>query len=194
MNEQSPNARYRSEGSLDEERRRRRRRLIDEALDDIVRQVEESDELRHLYGKPLDLGDDNEEWMANHILKNAGYTHPILQRRHDLQTARQTVERIVDRLQERHDWLTRPDATITPEAADAFNTARRQILEEYRDGLAQLNKKIRDYNLIAPDVMHELPLRPDQLVALAAERVPAGEPTPPPPRPRSWFSRLFRRP
>lgn len=194
MNEQSPNARYRSEGSLDEERRRTRRRLIDEALDDIVRQVEENDELRHLYGKPLDLGDDNEDWMANHILKNAGYTHPVLQRRQDLQTARQTAERIVDRLQERRDWATRPNVTISPEAANAYNTVRRQMLDEYRDELVALNKKIRNYNLISPDVMHERPLQIDLLLEVAGRRVPAVEPTPPAPRPRSWLSRLFRRP
>lgn len=167
---------------------------LDEVLGEMVQAAHESGELRHLYGRPLDLSDDP-EWLVGHFVKQAGFTHPLLERRSELDRARQRVEEIVRRLEQRRQWLTGPEARPAPVEVSDFNEWRAQQLESYREALTRLNRRIRDYNLTAPMELHGRHLRVDNLVLAVAQRIPpieAPEPAPPTVR-RSRLSRWRKR-
>src|SRR5438309_10827352 len=91
------------------ERVRRMRRRAEEETSDAIRRMEESGEIRHLHGRPLQLNDDP-EWLAARVLKQAGFTHPVLERARDLDEPTQAAEDVLDRLRRRRAALTQEDA------------------------------------------------------------------------------------
>jgi Domain of unknown function (DUF1992) len=64
------------------------RRAYSEAEDrmaSVMREMHERGELRHLHGKPLALEEDDPAWLAARMLKQEGFSHPLLERRNDVQ-------------------------------------------------------------------------------------------------------------
>ena len=153
-------------------RMRRRAAKVEEATSEHMSWLEESGELRHLHGKPLDLNDDP-NWLVTKVLKQAGFSHPLLEQRKELYAPLAPSEGRLDTLVRRREWLLRPESRSRPEDYRRFNADRARVLEEYRERLAEVNRGIRDYNLTAPDALHERPVRTSVAMQQIEERIPA---------------------
>jgi hypothetical protein len=179
------------------ERMRRRAARVEKATSEHVKQLEESGELRHMHGKPLNL-DDDPDWLVTKVLKQAGISHPLIEQRKDLYRPLEQLESRIERLERQRAWLLRPESKATPDDVRLFNSDRQRFLDDYRSRLHEVNRGIRDFNLTAPDALQERPLRVDATVASAEERVPALHPSnvPQPPHAISeqrWWHILRRR-
>jgi len=165
----------------------------DEAEGEVIRALEERGDLRHLYGRPLDLQGDV-EYLANKTLKAQGFSHPLLERAKELDGPRREAEMVLERLSRRRSWLADARSRTTAQQVFAFNEQRRDVLDRYRQKLEALNRAIRDYNLGAPDALQQRPVALDRAVNEAAAQVlPLDVPEPPTPS-SPWFrKRLFNR-
>lgn len=177
---------------------RKRVQSADAELGRLVEEAHRSGELEHLYGKPLDLEDDSPEWFARKMLKDAGFTHPLVDRAREIDAARQEAEEPVLRLRERYARLAGSSARPNADVARRFNERRQEGLDEYRRRLVDLNRAIRDYNLSAPSSMHRRAIEVEGVVRAAADEVPpltvAGpQMEPPKEKPPTRFRRLLRR-
>jgi len=101
----------------------------------------------------------------------------------------------LERLRRRREWLSGPQARLTPAESSRFNEYRERGLEEYRERLVALNKAILDYNLTAPTPLHRRGVIIDQAVAQAAADILPLEATvaADPPSTVSWRDRLRKR-
>lgn len=156
-----------------EKRLEAKRRQIERDLGEQARQAQESGELRHLYGKPLDLSQDTSEWLVHRFIKQAGFSHPLLEHGKELEEPAREADKVMERLGRRRQWLLRPEARCTPRDVHAFNEMRRAALDEYREKLVKLNRAIRDFNLRAPTALHRRAYDVDGAVAAAADDIPA---------------------
>ncbi len=145
------------------ERLRNLYRRADEASDRVMREIEESGELNHLHGKPLDL-DDDPDWLVTRVLKQQGFSHPMIEMGKDLEELREKAVVIVERLHRRRRVLASKHRLET-EAAERFNQDRETELEKYREALVALNRAVRDHNLQVPEALHH---RPPQIEAEVA--------------------------
>src|SRR5919202_2674841 len=136
------------------ERAQQIRQAAEEATTAAVNEWQDSGALQHLHGRPLDLSDESPDWLLHRMLKQQGFSLPIIERGKDLDEAQSRAAAIVERLRRRRAWLVRPEARCTSEQVHAFNAARLRALEEYRTALGELNRAIRDYNLTAPPALH----------------------------------------
>lgn len=175
--------------------RSRPRHPTEAELERAMRLAEESGELRHLYGKPLDLSDSTPEWFAKKMLKDQGFSHPLIEQARDLERAGQAVEAVAERLARRRAWLMREGRAVSWEEAQHFNRSREEALESYVDRLRQHNSAILTHNLGAPDWLHQRTVNVDQAVQSLAERVPPLTPTPRPVQSPflGWLSSVRRR-
>ena len=173
------------------ERLKRIMRETDEASAEMVRRAEETGELRHLYGKPLQL-DDDPDWLITRVLKQEGHSHPLLERARDLEEPERQAEQVIERLRRLRSRLARPEARATPQDVAGFNQARVIALEEYAEKLRALNRAITNYNLALPTALHRFPVKVDDLVEKAAEEV-APLQWSPRERPRTGFRFPWRR-
>ena len=178
------------------ERAQQIRQAAEEATTAAVNEWQDSGELQHLHGQPLDLSDDSPDWLLHRMLKQQGFSLPIIERGKDLDEAQSRAAAIVERLRRRHAWLVRPEARCTREQAHAFNVSRVRALEEYRTALGELNRAIRDYNLTAPSALHRRGYIVDQVVADVAQEIPPLDEPAPAPAPAaapSWVRAVWRR-
>ena len=163
----------------------------DERTGEVMQQIHESGELRHLYGKPLRL-DDDPDWLVTRTLKSQGFSHPVLERAKELDTPRLAAEDVIERLARRRAWLTDPRSRSTVEDAWEFNALRQRRLDEYREKLRELNSVIRGFNLGVPMTLHHRPILVDEAVSRAEAAIPPlQQPTGSDPAPSSNRSRLF---
>jgi hypothetical protein len=170
------------------------RKAAEDATAAAVNEWQDSGALQHLHGRPLDLSDDSPDWLLHRMLKQQGFSLPIIERGKDLDEAQRRAAAIVERLRRRRAWLVRPEARCTPEQVHAFNASRVGALEEYRAALGELNRAIRDYNLTAPPALHRRGYIIDQVVAGLAEEIPPlHEHTPTPAAAPSWVRAVWRR-
>lgn len=175
-------------------------RQAQDATTEAMRVMQESGELSHLHGQPLDLSDTSPDWYVHKLLKREGFAPPAIEQSKELDAAQRKAEAMVERLGKRRAWLAHPEARCTAAQAHAFNAARARTLTGYRATLEELNRAIRDHNLRAPAPLHRRGLLVDQLMAEAEHRVPplpvvATTPLQPdePARPRSLWRRLRAR-
>src|SRR5947209_1900023 len=132
---------------LAEPRKSLSERNIGGEVEAMIRSLEESGELRHLHGKPLDLSDDSPNWFIARALKRNGFSHPLLERAREVDAAEAEADGFLDRLRERR---SRQEDSGTPDAAGAFNDALPHLLNDYRRTLEALHTAIRVFNLAAP--------------------------------------------
>jgi hypothetical protein len=178
------------------ERAQQIRKVAEEATTAAVNEWQDSGALQHLHGQPLDLSDDSPDWLLHRMLKQQGFSLPIIERGKDLDEAQHCAAAIVERLRRRRAWLVRPEARCTPEQAHAFNVSRVRALEEYRTALGELNRAIRDYNLTAPSALHRRGYIVDQVLADVAQEIPPLDepgPAPAPAATPSWVRAVWRR-
>lgn len=180
---------------VNRDKARRPREQVEEAEESIIRQAEEHGELRHLHGRPLDLSDDSPAWFANRVLKQEGYSHPLLQRGRDVDEVRAEADAIVKSLRSSRRRFEQPGRVYTAEQAQAFNRRRTAVLEEYRAALQGVNRAVLFYNLAVPETLHRRPvLVDDEVSRLASEIPPVPEPGGDMPRPgRTGFWQRFLR-
>lgn len=144
---------------------------INEILTREIRKAEESGELRHLYGQPLNL-DDDPNWFLKRTLQQAGVGHPLLERVGDLDAMRDAAAQLLERLRERRDRVTRRQEPRDYERRHAFNEERRRVLERYREKLIEVNRGIQNYNLVVPSALYRRPINIDTAVDAAAKSIP----------------------
>ncbi len=154
----------------------RERKPTEDDIAEAVRASQESGELSHLYGKPLDLSETTSEWLMRRTLQEAGFSHPLLERGKDLDAAQQEAEEIVEEIRRRRAWLTSPEARCTAIQAHRFNEKRLDALEEYRKRLMELDRAILSHNLSVPTTLQRRQIKVDAEVSAAAEAVPRLDP------------------
>ncbi len=160
----------------------------DDTIAEMAREWEETGALRHLQGKPLNLTEDD-EWIGARVIKDQGYSHPLLERARELEEPQKAADLILERLRRRRSWLTGSGSRASPEDIHAFNERRRQALTEYEAKLKALNTAILGFNLGVPLALHRPLVAVAHEVARAAGEIPALEcspPQPPPRRRRLW--------
>jgi DnaJ homolog subfamily C member 28 len=131
-------------------------------IDEQIRQAMARGDFDNLpgKGKPLDLSENPYEdpgWrMAYRMLKENGYTLPWIETRRNIEL---NFERAAKSLQQSWDW--RKTATGRRGLMHAEREWQ-QALHLFRDEVAKLNKRIRDYNLEIPsDQFQRRQINPD---------------------------------
>jgi hypothetical protein len=155
------------------------RRAYDDAedrLSSMMQEMHERGELRHLQGKQLSLEEGDPAWLVTRMLKQEGFSHPLLERRHEVEQQLRAADARIDRMVLRRERLVEEQATTAPEIATAFNVARRHDLREYRECLAELNRAIRDYNLTVPMPLQVMPVQTEVQMKRVEDLVPCLEP------------------
>ncbi|MCS6842749.1 MAG: DUF1992 domain-containing protein, partial [Caldilineales bacterium] len=118
-------------------------------------------------GKPLDLSANPfvtpDEAMAQRLLKNAGFTLPWIDEGRQIDAEIEAARR---KLQQAHDeYLTLRDAQICA-GHQWVEGAWQAALREFRQEVARINRRIRDYNLKAPSLsVHKFSVRVDEELA-----------------------------
>ena len=113
-------------------------------------------------GKPLHMNENPFEdpgWqMANHMLKDGGFTLPWIEKRAEidslLETARQGLSR---------SWQWRLSALESDQPARWVEAEWQKAVQAFREQVTAINKKIFSYNL-------EVPLDRFQILTINAER------------------------
>lgn len=179
------------------ERLKKRREAALEAEEQLIRGVTQTSELREHEGRPLDLSDDTPSWFMNRLLRREGVSHPLIERGRDVDEAIEATWRRLEPLQRRYSRLAALGAEASPREMSAYNLRRTQLLEETRARLPDLNRLIRDHNLIVPDALHRRPFPVDDTMKRLESDIPELSPPQPgtgaPVTRRGWLSRLIRR-
>lgn len=97
-------------------------------------------------GKPLKLDDDSlvpeEDRPAYRLLKNAGFAPPWIELQKNIREERAALTAWVARINRRWEHIGKWE--------------RRQLHQEYRQRLVELNRLITHYNLIVPEVVGQM--------------------------------------
>lgn len=173
-------------GWMAAERARHIRDRAEELVSEEMRRLHESGEIAHLYGQPLTL-DDDPDWLVTRVLKQQGYSHPLLEAARELEEPRRRADDVIRRLRRKYRWLSESSSGCTADQAAEFNRLRAALLEEFRSRLQDLNRAIRDYNLSAPEALHQRPVQMDRLLDEASREIPPLSAPEPPTRTRRRF-------
>jgi hypothetical protein len=177
-------------------RMRRRWKQVEDATERGMRELEKTGGLRHMHGKPLELNDDP-DWLIARVLKQAGFSHPLIERRKEMLEPLDSVAPTLERLPRRRAWLRRRESRARIDDVVVFNSDRGALLREYRAKTAEVNRAIRDFNLSAPESLQERALSAQAIVDDVEERSPVlGAEIVQDERvneARSWWERMFRR-
>lgn len=170
-------------------------KTFDEMLGEMVQAAHDSGELRHLYGKSLDLSDDP-DWLVNNVLKNAGVTHPTLDVRREIETLRAEAEGLIADLDRRRDHLMSRPEPLSAGEAQSFNEHRHDVFREYERRMTEYNARSQDFNMRNPEALHLPWASVERAVAAARGRAPeviwSVPAKPPAPKSTRW-SRFIRR-
>ena len=115
-------------------------------------------------GRPLQLDDEpfeDPDWrLAHHMLRSAGYSLPWIETRREIEADLATVCLDLKKAWERHQSVARgPDLT-----RQRWNQAQ----VNFREAIADLNKRILSYNLEAPSMQLQLnPINPEREIERA---------------------------
>ena len=127
------------------------------SIDEQIRKAMEEGQFDNLpgKGKPLRLDDnpmEDPEWrMAYRILKGSGFTLPWIETRQEilnkLDAQRQALRRA---------WAWRQSALAKNHPFDYVEQEWQRALNAFRDEITRLDKRIRDFNLEAPNERFQL--------------------------------------
>ena len=128
------------------------------SIDDQIRKAIEEGQFDNLSGKgkPLHLDEnvhEDPEWrLANHVLKNAGYSLPWIEERRqiliELDTTRKTLSQV---------WTWCTDALEKKRSKKEVDTEWQRAEAGFREKMTELDKRIRDFNLAVPSDQFNLP-------------------------------------
>jgi len=134
------------------------------SIDEIIRRAMEEGQFDNLpgKGKPLKLDEnphEDAEWRtAYHILKNSGFTLPWIESLHEIDAA---LESARARLQST--WVWQRDSLVTADDPAWIKAEWHRAVDQFREEISSLNKRISNYNLQAPsDRFHRPKINPDQ--------------------------------
>ena len=135
--------------------------------DDPIKKALEEGQFDNLpgKGKPLNLEDNpyaDPEWqLANHVLKNSGFSLPWIETRQEIEK-----ELAQARADLRRTWEWRKAEATQNQLSAQTEMQWQQGLGIFQAKVAALNKRIRDYNLQAPsDRFHLLVLNGEKEIA-----------------------------
>lgn len=132
----------------------------DRVIDDKIKTAQESGAFDNLknHGRPLpDDGEPNgEDWLANHLLRQAGVLPTWLQLRKEIYDDRSTV---LDALREYEDERGRRDPFDLHDSAILV-----RLEERYAERAREVNKKIDEHNLRCPSISLEIPRFQEDLI------------------------------
>ncbi len=132
----------------------------DRVIDEKIKSAQESGAFDNLknHGRPLpDDGEpDGEDWLANHLLRQAGVLPTWLQLRKEIYNER---PRVLDALNEYESERSRRDPF---DIRDSAILAR--LEERYVERASEANKKIDEHNLRCPSISLEIPRFQEDLI------------------------------
>ena len=99
-------------------------------------------------GRPLNLEEDpfeDPDWrLANHILRNAGFSLPWIESRREIEAATEAARAVLARA-----WANRQASQSHP----AMSQERWEQAEDvFRQAVAEINRRIASYNLEVPSL------------------------------------------
>jgi len=137
---------------------------MSKSIEEIIRRAMEEGQFDNLpgKGKPLQLDEnphEDVEWRtAYHILKNSGFTLPWIETLREIEA---TLESARTRL--RRTWIWQREALATGEDPAWITAEWQHAVDQFRQEISFLNKRISDYNLQAPSDRFQRPkINPDQ--------------------------------
>jgi DnaJ family protein C protein 28 len=109
-------------------------------------------------GKPLHLDDSNPhadpEWeLAYHMLKDSGFSLPWIETIREIE---QDIEAARKDLQIAWDWYQA--SKVESHHGSGPSAAWERSQSSFKDKLASLNQRIRDYNLLVPNTRFQRPM------------------------------------
>jgi len=130
-------------------------------IEDQIRRAMEEGRFENLSGQghPLNLEEnpfEDPEWrLANHILRNAGFSLPWIERRReveaDIESARVALAQA---------WASCQTSEMNPTLAQE---RWKQDQAVFRDAIAEINRRIFSYNLEVPSLqLQRMPLEPEK--------------------------------
>lgn len=129
-------------------------------IEELIRKAIEAGKFEDLpgAGKPLQLDTnpfEDPEWrLANHVLKNAGYTLPWLEKRRDIEAALAATRSDLRRAR-----LWQDEARQRGLGPSEIDQHWQQAVEKFKQQIVEINKRISTYNLEAPTRFQLLVLR-----------------------------------
>jgi DnaJ family protein C protein 28 len=120
-------------------------------IDKLIQQAMEEGRFDNLPGKgqPLNLEDNphlDQEWqLAFHMLKQNGFAPEFIEKRQEIEMALAKAREILMRT-----WVWRVGALESGEDVELVATQWAKAQKAFEESTDELNKKIRDYNLIVP--------------------------------------------
>jgi len=120
-------------------------------IEELIRKAIEAGKFEDLpgAGKPLQLDDnpfEDPDWrLANHMLKNAGYTLPWLEKRREIEAALAGIRADLKRA-----WLWQNEARQRGGARAEIDLHWQRAVAAFEQKINEINKRITTYNLEAP--------------------------------------------
>lgn len=136
------------------------------SIDEIIRRAMEEGQFDNLpgKGKPLQLDEnpyEDAEWRAAYrILKSSGFTLPWIETLREIEA---TLESARSRL--RRSWVWQNGALEANVDPAWVKAEWQRAVDQFREEILSLNKRISDYNMQAPSDRFQRPkINPDQEV------------------------------
>ena len=130
-------------------------------IDEQIAEAEARGDFKDLpgKGKPLiwDTGRDDDSWLANHVLKNAGFTPGWIEDAKHIQAERRIL---ADQLRSMERWLREigveqgDDGALRADVS--IETSLRRQIGEWRERAEKLNRVIDRYNLEVPNLERQV--------------------------------------
>jgi DnaJ family protein C protein 28 len=102
-------------------------------------------------GKPLRLDDDSledPEWrMANHIMRNSGFSLPWIEKNREIETALETARATLKRC-----WAWSQASNEEGYSTTFVEEEWQKAVAKFRDEIQAINQQIASYNLEAPSL------------------------------------------
>jgi hypothetical protein len=129
---------------------------LDRTIDALIRQAIEDGKFKNLRGegKPLDLRKNpfvKEEWrMAFDLLSKEGYLLPWMEKRNEVERDLEAAQKVLART-----WDWRMGELAAGRDPGFVDAEWRRAQREFREAVAEINKRIDSYNLEVPgNVFH----------------------------------------
>jgi len=139
-------------------------------VEEQIRDAEERGVFKNLpgFGKPLKIDDNpyaGDKALGYSLLKSNGYAPAEVELIKDIRTERERLEKRLERVVQRRNYLRSRRVPPFPSEKRAFNASVEKTAEAYARGLHELNRKILTLNVKAPSGLHQQMLDVDRLVA-----------------------------
>jgi hypothetical protein len=147
-----------------------RRQSVESAAEEAIREAMARGDFDNLPGKgqPLrwDTERDDEWWLANHMLRNAGYRPAFIERDQHIRAERAALTAL---LADHEAWHRAHAADEPPEAP---RRAAEQVVARFREQAARLNREIDGHNATVPvPSMQRVKVQVDAEIAAFYERL-----------------------